>query len=122
MTTTLAELKRSRKTTPEVAEAYAAARLRYELGKIVRERREELNWTQTELARRADMRQPAVARFEAGGTVPTIPLLERLADALGLKLIVQMTPSAGRTPDPAPTSAESRGRRTKRRKGEMVSA
>jgi hypothetical protein len=25
------------------------------------------------------MTQPAIARFEAGGTVPTIPVLERLA-------------------------------------------
>jgi HTH-type transcriptional regulator / antitoxin HipB len=122
VTTTLSELKRARKTTPEVAEAYAAARLRYELGTIVRERREELNWSQTELARRAGMRQPAVARFEAGGTVPTIPLLERLADALGLKLTVQMTPSAGPAPTPARKPAEARAHRAKRRKEEMTSA
>jgi len=120
VTTTLAELRRSRETTPEVAEAYTAARLRYELGKVVRERREELHWTQTELARRAGMRQPAVARFEAGGTVPTIPLLERLAEALGLKLTVQMTPSA--SPTPVRDPEEPRAHRSKRRKGEMVSA
>lgn len=122
MTTTLAELKRSRKTTPEVTEAYAGARLRYELGKIVRERREELNWTQTELARRTGMRQPAVARFEAGGTVPTIPLLERLADALGLELSVRMTPAEEPTAAPAREAAESHTRRATRRKGQMASA
>lgn len=36
------------------------------------------------LARQAVVRQLAVARFQAGGTVPTNPLLERLAEALGL--------------------------------------
>ena len=33
------------------------------------------------------MTQPAVARFEAGGTVPTIPVLERLAHALDLEKV-----------------------------------
>ncbi|MFI6535280.1 helix-turn-helix domain-containing protein [Nonomuraea sp. NPDC050547] len=36
--------------------------------------------TQAELAERAGLKQPAVARFEAGGAMPTIPMLERLAE------------------------------------------
>jgi transcriptional regulator with XRE-family HTH domain len=36
------------------------------------------------------MTQPGVARFEAGGTTPTLPLLERLAKALGLRLTVTL--------------------------------
>jgi transcriptional regulator with XRE-family HTH domain len=41
------------------------------------------------------MTQSAVARFEAGSTVPTLPVLERLARALGAELIVQFrTPAA----------------------------
>jgi hypothetical protein len=38
------------------------------------------------------MTQPGVARFEAGGTVPTIPVLERLASALELRLTVTLGP------------------------------
>jgi len=38
------------------------------------------------------MSQPGVARFEAGGTNPTLPLLERLANALGLTLNVSLGP------------------------------
>ncbi len=38
------------------------------------------------------MTQPAVARFEAGGTVPTIPVLERLATALDGELTVSVHP------------------------------
>ncbi|MEV4745456.1 helix-turn-helix domain-containing protein [Streptosporangium amethystogenes subsp. fukuiense] len=41
------------------------------------------------MAERTGLRQPAVARFEAGGTMPTIPMLERLAEALEMRLSVQ---------------------------------
>lgn len=121
MTTTLADVRRSRESTPEVTEAYAAARLRYELGKAVRERREELGWTQTELGRRTGMRQPSIARFEAGGTVPTLPLLLRLADALGLTLTVEMTPRPERRSQQH-TSEKSSRHAAKRRKTELASA
>jgi len=40
------------------------------------------------------MTQPGVARFEAGGTTPTIPVLERLAGALGLQLTVALGPES----------------------------
>ncbi len=46
--------------------------------------------TQAELAERAGLKQPAVARFEAGGTMPTIPMLERYVEALGLRLEVRL--------------------------------
>ena len=68
---------------PEVAAAYEQIRLRYELAEAVRVRREELGWSQRQLAEQAGMRKPGIARFEAGGTTPTLPLLERLAQALG---------------------------------------
>jgi HTH-type transcriptional regulator / antitoxin HipB len=72
--------------------AYEAARIRFELGEAVRLRREQLGLTQAELAERAGLKQPAVARFEAGGTMPTIPMLERLAEALEMRLSVQFLP------------------------------
>ena len=40
------------------------------------------------------MTQPALSRLEAGGTVPMIPLLERIATALGAELVVALTPPA----------------------------
>ncbi|WP_308198402.1 helix-turn-helix transcriptional regulator [Actinomadura terrae] len=41
------------------------------------------------------MTQSAVARFETGGTIPTLLVLERLAKALGAELVVQLrTPAA----------------------------
>ncbi|MBF6177945.1 anaerobic benzoate catabolism transcriptional regulator [Nocardia otitidiscaviarum] len=77
---------------PGAGAAYDAARIRFELGAAVRQRREELGLTQAELGELAGLKQPAVARFEAGGTMPTIPVLERLAAALQLRLEVRLEP------------------------------
>ncbi|HEU5473192.1 MAG TPA: helix-turn-helix transcriptional regulator [Actinophytocola sp.] len=86
------ELRDRRMAEPGAEEGYAAARLAFELGAAVRSMREQRGWTQAQLAETAGMTQPAVARFEAGGTVPTIPVLERLAHALDARLIVQLEP------------------------------
>ena len=93
----LAEARASRIHRPEVAAAYEHARLRYELAEAIRARREELGWSQRQLAERAGMTQPGIARFEAGGTTPTLPLLERLASALGLTLTVSLAPAGRRS-------------------------
>lgn len=94
---TLAETRAARMGRPAVAEAYEQARMRFELAEAVRGRREELGWSQRQLAERAGMTQPGVARFEAGGTTPTIPVLERLARALGLRLTVALGPDERRS-------------------------
>jgi HTH-type transcriptional regulator / antitoxin HipB len=99
----LAEAREARLHRPEVAGAYERCRLRYELAEAVRTRREELGWSQRQLAERAGMTQPGVARFEAGGTTPTLPLLERLASALGLTLTISLAPTDVNQPDPAGT-------------------
>jgi transcriptional regulator with XRE-family HTH domain len=49
-------------------------------------------WSQTQLAKASGMTQSAVARFEAGGTVPTLAVLERLAAALDVSLKVGFEP------------------------------
>jgi len=77
---------------PGAGAAYEAARIRFELGEEVRHLRVKLGLTQSELADRAGLKQPAVARLEAGGTMPTIPMLERIADALQVRLSVQFRP------------------------------
>lgn len=73
--------------------AYDAARLAFELGTEVRSLREQRGWSQTQLAERAGMTQSAMARFEAGGTVPTLPVLERVAAALEMRLSIELTPA-----------------------------
>jgi ribosome-binding protein aMBF1 (putative translation factor) len=75
-------------------EAYEASQLAFELGRAVRELRERRGWSQTQLADAASMTQSAVARFEAGGTTPTLPVLERLARALDVELCVRFNPKS----------------------------
>jgi ribosome-binding protein aMBF1 (putative translation factor) len=86
-----ARLRDRRLAGPGAKDAYQAARLAYELGQAVRELREQRGWSQTDLARAASMTQSSVARFEAGGTVPTLPVLDRLAQALDAELNVTVT-------------------------------
>ncbi|SCL59935.1 helix-turn-helix domain-containing protein [Micromonospora chersina] len=88
------DLRQRRMAEPGADEAYAAARLAFELGQTVRDLRERIGWSQTQLARAAGMTQSAVARFEAGGTVPTLVVLERLARALDMRLDVRFSPVA----------------------------
>jgi transcriptional regulator with XRE-family HTH domain len=60
-------------------------------GTLIRTSRLRRGISQAELARRAHTSQSAVARIEAGRTSPTVDTLERLADALGLRLELDAT-------------------------------
>ncbi|MGN6679255.1 MAG: helix-turn-helix domain-containing protein, partial [Streptosporangiaceae bacterium] len=71
------DVVRHRRDSDEYREGYAEAHRAYLIGRAVRERRLALGLSQTELAKRARMTQPALSRLEAGGVIPTIPVLER---------------------------------------------
>ena len=86
------ELRHRPLDEPGAREAYHAAKLAFELGRSVRGLREQRGWSQTQLAAAAGMTQSAVARFEAGGTIPSLPVLDRLANALDAELTVSVTP------------------------------
>ncbi|MET9150983.1 helix-turn-helix domain-containing protein [Streptomyces griseoflavus] len=77
--------RRARQLAGEAVEydqEYVDARLAGDLGQAVYNRRIELGLSQAELGERAGMAQPQVSRMEGGDTVPTLPLLRRLAKAL----------------------------------------
>jgi ribosome-binding protein aMBF1 (putative translation factor) len=59
--------------------------------------RAEHDLSQTALAKRLKMSQPAVARLESGEHNPTFPMLLRISDALGVELTIDITPT-GREP------------------------
>lgn len=73
-----------------VARAVALRVLQYRIGHGL---------SQTALARRLRMQQPAVARLEAGEHLPTLDTLARLARELGLAFDVEVTPQGVRLRD-----------------------
>lgn len=65
------------------------------VSKAIRQARLDAKLSQMDLAARAGTSQSALARYEAGGALPTLPTLERLLAACGRRLEIQ-TPPAGR--------------------------
>jgi len=78
------------------------------LGIEVARRRKTAGLTQAELAKAMGTTQSAISKIESGRNVPTIPLLERLADATGRPIELVLG-----SRDRAPTSEE-RARRVRR--------
>ncbi len=86
-------IKRSRRSTSARREAYRSAKEAFELAERIRGAREKLGMTQAELAARIGSTQPAIARLEAAGVSPSLDTLRRIAEALGLELVVDLRPS-----------------------------
>lgn len=59
-------------------------KLREILGSNVRQLRQKKNWSQEELAGRADLSQTYVSQLESGQRAVTIDVLDQLARALGV--------------------------------------
>jgi ribosome-binding protein aMBF1 (putative translation factor) len=83
-------IKRTRARSDERRQAYREAKKAFDLAEQVRTARERLGITQAELASRIGSTQPAIARLEAGGVMPTLDTLRRIASALSLDLVVQL--------------------------------
>jgi DNA-binding XRE family transcriptional regulator len=71
--------------------AYPELRHAAELGRSARELRERHRLTQQQVARAAGMQLEQVERFESGAYLPSLPVLERLAKALGVSLDIRLT-------------------------------
>ncbi|NBE56301.1 helix-turn-helix domain-containing protein [Streptomyces boluensis] len=89
---TLRERKRAELLAePEdVAEARHEIRLSMALAQAVYARRSELGLTQSELADRSGLTQAKISRVEGSDTVPTLPLLAKLARALDASLNIAL--------------------------------
>ncbi len=64
---------------------------------MIRQTRERAGLTQSELARRAGTSQPALARYEAAATLPSLPTLERLLRGCGQRLELRAADADGRS-------------------------
>ncbi|MGW4892718.1 helix-turn-helix domain-containing protein [Kitasatospora sp. NPDC004240] len=105
-------MRRTRRLLGESVEespAYVEAGHAFALGQAVYDRRTELGLSQAELARRAGMTQPQISTIEGGDSVPTLPLLTRLAKALDAALTIDLDGDASSfvlTPYDAPPSGD----------------
>ena len=70
---------------------YEATRLALEGGEKVRDAREAAGLSQRELAARVGTSQAAVARLEAGSVGATLTMVQNVAAALGLRVIVEFS-------------------------------
>ncbi|MFC1401193.1 MULTISPECIES: helix-turn-helix transcriptional regulator [Streptacidiphilus] len=61
-------------------------------GRLVRERREAIGWSQARLAQAAQTRQPVISRIESGRLNPTVDMLARLANAMDAELTLTLLP------------------------------
>lgn len=57
-----------------------------QIGQRIQELRKEQGMTQTQLAEKCGMKQPNIARIEAGTYATSIDVLSRIAEALGKKI------------------------------------
>ena len=83
-------IKKERRASVPRRAGYRAAKEAFEIAERVRQAREQRGFTQKELAARIGSSQPALARLEAGGVTPSFDTLHRIAEALGLELVVDL--------------------------------
>jgi predicted nucleotidyltransferase len=68
-----------------------------QLAATLRRVRADAGLSQVDLAARAETSQPALARYETGAALPTLPTLERLLSACGRRLEIQTPPAPKRS-------------------------
>jgi uncharacterized protein len=64
-----------------------------DLATTIRRARADAGLSQVDLAARAGTSQPALARYETGAALPTLPTLERLLAACGRRLEIRTPPA-----------------------------
>lgn len=77
---------------PEFAKAYAEMQPEFNIIRAIIEARTSNNLTQKELAERTGIAQTEISRIENGSRNPSIKLLQRLADGMGMVLNISFTP------------------------------
>lgn len=82
-------LDRELRTDPEFRKEWERTRIAREVALQVVSYRANHKLTQEELAAKLGMKQPAVARLEAGEHAPSVVVLRRLAEKLGMEFHIQ---------------------------------
>ena len=75
---------------PGIRKEYDALRPKYDLVRTIIERRNQLQISQTRLAKIIGTRQPAISRLEKGDTNTTLNTLFKVAEALDLDIALSV--------------------------------
>ena len=88
----LKDYKKKKMQDPEFAKAYEEIQPEMNVIRAMIEARTSQNLTQKELSERTGIAQTEISRLENGTRNPSIKLLQRLADGMGMVLNVTFTP------------------------------
>ena len=88
-------------------------------GGLIARRRKERNWSQGDLAERLHVTDKAVSRWETGRGLPSLDLLEPLAEALGLT-VSELLSGRELTPEELPKAAEAQMMETMQEKARIL--
>lgn len=94
---TLNEYKENRMKDPEFAQAYGDIQPEMNVIRAIIDARVSNNMTQKELSERTGIAQTEISKLENGTRNPSIKLLQRLADGMGMVLNVTFTPKDTKT-------------------------
>lgn len=76
---------------PQVQKEYDKNKLSFEVAQMTIEARIAKKMNQKELAKRIGTKQPSIARIESGNSLPSLRLLNKIANALGTELRVKFS-------------------------------
>lgn len=77
---------------PEVKQEYDAQEPEFDIIKAMIRARKEQNITQEELSRRTGITQADISRIENGTRNPSLNMVRRLADGIGMRLKLESIP------------------------------
>lgn len=86
---TLADFKREVFKRPGAKKAYEEMQPQFQIIRKLALERAKKGFSQRKLAQKIGVTQSALARFETGGTNPTLSFLQKITSGLGLKLLVK---------------------------------
>lgn len=89
---TLDQFTEEQMRNPEFAKEYAAIQPELDVIRAIVDARNSQNLTQKELARRTGINQADISKLENGTRNPSINLLKRLAEGMGMVLKIEFLP------------------------------
>lgn len=89
---TLKQYKEEQMKNPEFVKEYEAIQPEMDVIRAIVEARISQNLTQKELAERVGMNQADISKLENGTRNPSVNLLKRLAEGMGMTLKIEFVP------------------------------